>query len=254
MRLHHLAALPLVLAAAPVLAQHQVTVGSPWSTEAQLASGDARDEANRPYQDHALRIAPGQRIRISAVSEDFDTMLELRRAGGDEPVASDDDGGEDLNALLPYTSAEGGDYSVRVLSFRSEGAGRYMLGVEEMPPLAPPREVAMESEPATWSVYRGTLSAQAPTNDEGRHYDDISVTFTAGEETILRLDSEDFDPMIEIYTLDGRDSWPVASDDDGGDGLNAMLSFTAEQSGPHVVRVTSFGRESTGAYRLRIGR
>jgi hypothetical protein len=59
--------------------------------------------------------------------------------------------------------------------------------------------------------------------------------------------------MIQILRADQRDSDPLQTldgDDDTGVGFNSLLAFRAEEAGDYIVRVTSFGQNSTGAYRL----
>ena len=41
-----------------------------------------------------------------------------------------------------------------------------------------------------------------------------------------------------------------SEDDDNGVGLNSLLVFEAGEAGDYIIRVTSFGQGSTGAYRL----
>jgi hypothetical protein len=59
--------------------------------------------------------------------------------------------------------------------------------------------------------------------------------------------------MVQVIALDGRENEPPATlgeDDDNGPGLNSLLVFEAGEAGDYIIRVTSFGTNSTGAYRL----
>jgi hypothetical protein len=67
------------------------------------------------------------------------------------------------------------------------------------------------------------------------------------------VDSAAFDTMVQVMSVDGRDSEPPAAlgqDDDNGVGLNSLLVFEAGEAGNYIIRVTSFGQGSAGAYRL----
>ena len=240
-------------AAVPALAQHQVREGAPWSEQGMIEAAGPRDGEERLYRDYPLRLQAGQRLRISAVSEDFDNMLQLFRQGESEPVAMDDDGGEGLNALLSYTPQTAGDYILRVLSYSNEGTGRFVVGVEALPPLPPPLAFSGEEEVTRWTVARAALSTGNP-DHQGNHFADYLVEMAAGSEVLLSLDSEDFDPVLQIFRPETRDGEPLAIDDDGGAGYNALLVFAPEETGPYVVRVTTFEAGKTGAYRLRIAR
>ena len=44
----------------------------------------------------------------------------------------------------------------------------------------------------------------------------------------------------------------VDSNDDGGAGFNALMAFSPAEAGDYIVRVTSFGENGRGSYRLWI--
>jgi hypothetical protein len=237
--------------AAPAAAQ------APWTAEGRLQNGDDRDGDHRLYDIHAVLLTAGTRYRVSVDSPQeggFDTVLQLLRPGSTEPLAENDDAGGTLNSRVAFTPDRSGEYLIRVHGFSAEARGPYTVRVEPMPPLPPP----ISAEPSatattTWRIWDGALGADDPDN-EGRHYDDYLVHLGAGQHFIA-LDAtgpEPFDTLVQLLRPADREGDPLDADDDGGHDLNSLLIFDAGEAGDYVVRVTSFGDNGTGPYRLRI--
>jgi hypothetical protein len=219
--------------------------------EGRIDDNDAAgEEEDNRYDEYAVRLEAGRRYRISVDSSDFDPVARLYGPERGEPVAQNDDS-DGLNPRISYAPRESGDYVLRVIAFSAEGRGAYRYRVAEQPPLPAPSTFFTRMEATIWKVYTGTLAASDPETD-GRHFDDVLVHFDAGQERLIRLDATGFDPIVQIHRADQRDGEPLASDDDGGDGLNSMLLYKAETAGDYVVRVISLGSDSTGSYRLRV--
>lgn len=232
----------------PVLAQPAA-----WSAEGALADSDRQLPEGNRYDDHALRLEAGQRYRISVDSEAFDPVAQLRRAGQDAVVAENDDSAG-LNPRINFTPSESGDYTLRVYGYSTDGRGAYVARAETLAPAPPPITTPGTPTPVTgtWLRWDGDLSATDPAREE-RHYDDYLVRFEAGQSRYILVDSAAFDPMVQVMSVDGRDSEPPATlsqDDDNGVGLNSLLVFEAGEAGDYIIRVTSFGQGSTGGYRL----
>lgn len=235
----------------PVLAQP-----APWSANGVLEDGDRQLPEGNRYDDHALRLEAGQRYRISVDSEAFDPVAQLRRAGQEAVLAENDDSGGTLNSRITYTPAESGDYVLRIHGFSPDMRGAYSARAETVAP--PPAPITTPGTPTpvtgTWLRWVGDLAATDPAREE-RHYDDYLVRFEAGQSRYILVDSAAFDPMVQVMSVDGRDSEPPATlseDDDNGVGLNSLLVFEAGEAGDYIIRVTSFGQGSTGGYRLWI--
>jgi Bacterial pre-peptidase C-terminal domain len=242
------AATALMAFAAPLAAQPT------WSGQGQLEDSDRQmpDGGNR-YDDHMLRLEAGQRYRIAVDSEAFDPVAQLRRSGQDEVLAQNDDSAG-LNPRITFTPNASGDYVLRVYGYSPDGRGAYTARAETLPP--PPPAITTPGTPTpvtgTWLRWDGDLAATDPAREE-RHYDDYQVRFEAGQSRYILVDSAAFDTMVQIIAVDGRDSEPpvtLGQDDDNGVGLNSLLVFEAGEAGDYIIRVTSFGSNATGAYRL----
>ncbi|MBK9122935.1 MAG: PPC domain-containing protein [Chloroflexi bacterium] len=68
-----------------------------------------------------------------------------------------------------------------------------------------------------------------------------------GEVIVFSLNSDAFDPYLEILNADG-DS--IASDDDSGPSTNSLLVFTAPENGEYSVLVRPFSEGATGDFSL----
>lgn len=221
----------------------------------QLDTNSQRD--GRPYQVRTMTLEAGKRYAFSAESEDFDPAIRLSFAdAADEQIAEDDDGGEGNDAYLEFVPQRSGEYRLRVLSV-GDSMGSYTLNVRELAPLPPPQQpVVVGNSSIAFKHYAGALT-RTDGEIRGRRVDDYLFRFTAGKQVMIFMDrdADGLDPVVEVHAGNDRYSTdPIASDDDGGDGMNAFLTFTPEESGEYIVRATSAGRErSTGGYKLRVG-
>ena len=71
----------------------------------------------------------------------------------------------------------------------------------------------------------------------------------AGQTVQFDLMSDDFDAFLILAALGYEEA---LVDDDGGEGTNARLTFTAIESGVHQLHVTGYGAEASGSYTLRV--
>lgn len=218
-----------------------------------LEDGDsATGDDNRRYDDHRLTLEAGKRYRISLNSEAFDPVARLYRGTAEgDPVAENDDSNESLNSRIVHAPAESGAFAFRVSGFSADARGAYQIEVAELPPLPEPAALFHRTEMAPWRVYFGDIAPSDP-ESEGKRFDDYRISFAAGQTRLIWLDSTAFDPMVQIFRLEDREGSAIASDDDSGGGLNAMLAFHADEAGDYVIRVTTFDDSERGAYRLRV--
>lgn len=171
-------------------------------------------------------------VTIEMLSSDFDSFIELQ---GDNVFASDDDGGEGLDARL-YHPLEAGSYRVMVRSHSNQGSGLFELrasatAIDELPSngrLEVNNPVRTRLEPGERDFYELVI-------EEAGHY---------------RLDllSDDFDAYLE---LDGQGQF--LRDDDGAGELNSRISSQLEP-GSYRVTARSYGSSESGDYTLQLYR
>lgn len=202
--------------------------------------------------EHRIRMEAGRRYTILASSDAFDTFLRLLRPGSEEALAENDDGGGGLNSRINFTPPETGDYVVRVTSFSPGGVGDYRLQVAPASPMPALLTRPTRTERAQWRVYQGDLGA-ADAMEDGRRYDDYELRLAAGRSAMIHLEGQNgLDPMLRVYSLAGRGGEALAENDDAAGSTASFILFTPPEAGTYVVRVTSFGENVTGGYRLRI--
>lgn len=226
------------LLATPLAAQPSPAPNRPFTATGTLQS------CNPQRGDHAVRLTAGTRYTIRAASEDFDTMLALYRTGGNEPIAENDDADGSLNSRIGYTASESGTYCLRVSGYGGRAGGSYTVSAEVAPPAAPPSNNPTRTESTAWNVFEDELSGGAPR--------DYALTLAEGQAAMISLESDAFDPVVEVRRADDPDGDVLEMDDDGGAGLNSFLVFSGE-AGDYLVRVRGFSTSAEGAYTLKIG-
>jgi hypothetical protein len=260
MRLHTLSPALAALAAAlaaPAMAQTGAPV--PMHVAGALTPSDAQGEEHHRYDDIRVHLEAGQRYRLSVDSTAFDPVAHLYRPGNvytDESQVAVNDDGDGLNPRISYTPTESGDYTLRVIGYAADARGAYTADVAILPPLAPPistpgRQVAVNG---SWLLWEGDLS-DTDADSGGHHFDDYLIHLDAHQVRYISLEGMGFDSVVQILRPADRDSDNpniVDSDDDSGVGFNSLLAFAPDETGDYIVRVTSFGDNAKGTYRLWI--
>jgi hypothetical protein len=97
-----------------------------------LGDGDALLSRGSYFEAWTYRGRPGQRVTISAASDDFDTRLAWAQMVGGEPIAVlvDDDGGEGSNSELTVEVDGSGEFAVLVSAMGPGQTGAYTLRVQ----------------------------------------------------------------------------------------------------------------------------
>jgi len=233
----------LVVAAATAAVPASAQLTQTQRTNGMIGGSDARDSNGRQYDDFRVSLSAGQRVRVianRAEGSSLDPYLEIFAPSGNR-IAYDDDSGGYPNARTEFAAGAAGNYMVRVRSF-SSSTGGYDLIIEPL-----------SSRFALQAVNNGSFNNSVPTLANGAHYRDYAINLAAGEEILLRLDSGRFDPIVQVFHSGSEGGAPLASDDDGGAGLNSMLLFRAPRAGAYTVRATELGH-GDGEYVLRMNR
>ncbi len=98
----------------------------------------------------------------------------------------------------------------------------------------------------------GTLEATETKSDQSNAVADVfQISGRQGEQYTLTLTSEAFDPYLYVR---GPGTLSQDNDDDGSGSYNSRLAITFPENGTAQVYVTSFSRNATGAYNLRLER
>lgn len=181
---------------------------------------------------YRLEVPARRMVTLTMRSSEFDSMLELQGGG---MSLSDDDSGGGLDARIA-TVLEPGEYTVRAAAV-GEGAGLFTL------------EYALAEVPE--GAGGGTLTvgqerdAQLVPGLTDRYTVEIR---RAGAHTI-EMGSDAVDSHLRLL----RDGEVVATDDDGGGGLNAKIEQNLAP-GTYVIEAGSAVGPQGGAYRIGIRR
>ncbi|MEQ1724806.1 MAG: hypothetical protein ABL882_02645 [Sphingopyxis sp.] len=202
----------------------------------------------------------------------------------------DGSGSEDgLNSRLTGRLPEAGTYVIRATSFGEGAAGKFELTLNRLPPahgaptpiaLTVGRKVesklgnddamieqengfgggifgaaiAAAADAAADAAGEAAGQADAPQLivESGRPYHLYSLTAEAGQEFLIKLDSEEFDSFLEVGVNSPLGYSVAASNDDGGgedDGLNSRLTVKFQSAGTLILRVSPLSAD-TGDYTL----
>lgn len=224
-----------LLLLAPVLAQ--AAPGDIQKVEGQIAANDPVDPVRmKPAKIHEVKLLKGKAYQIDLMSKDFDSYLRLVNAAGAE-VASDDDGGDGLNSRIKYTPIADETFKIYVTTFAG-GAGNYILQVEG--PGAEFGKAAAAAGAAAEVVLNVAGNIQPNDNPDpvrmkpGKTHE---VKLKKGTSYQLDLMSNNFDAYMRLEDETGRE---IAKDDDGGEGLNSRIKFTADKDGAYKIFATTF--------------
>jgi hypothetical protein len=100
----------------------------------------------------------------------------------------------------------------------------------------------------------GTLASTDCLLDGGKYYDAYTFSGTAGQQIAVSMSSSAFDTFLYLLSPTGS---LVASDDDGGGGVNSRIPpgsgyLTLPSTGTYTIRASSFAEGATGSYSLTL--
>lgn len=222
------------------------------STDVALsADGDSREGVLSPAGDtdwYRIDLDAGQGVRIgvnagSGADALSDPLIILHGPDGAE-LARDDDGGGGLNSWLEFQAPAAGAYYLEVRGFSNDAEGRYTISLTS-------GEIGNTVDTAE-QIEAGGQGRQATINADG-DADWFAITLVEGRPYRFSLQGAEpdalADPVLTLYDSEGN---VVASDDDGGTGANAYLSYASPAGGLYFAAVSSFNNTGTGRYHLMV--
>lgn len=217
-------------------------------------------------------LKAGQTVYLYAHGLDgFDTVIALGDIDFVEVLAEDDDGGSDTDSALSYDIPEDGDYSVWIGGYDgSSGSYVYTIGVDA------PEVLAGDAQPTGDVVavpYIGDASTDTPEElPPPPTGDDLVQGINQFEGSVTKSDGVFYDMFdlragqtVYVYArgIDGFDTYlsfgdidfneVLTSNDDGGEGTDAALSYVIREDGDYSIWVVGYEEEATGDYVVTIG-
>lgn len=210
----------------------------------------------RTLAEQGVSLAPGRtqaRIPVTlnadeifvattfALSEPLDTTLALVDAEGRTVVENDDRGDGTLNSQIAYQPPAAGAYTLVVGSYSGRDVGELLLSTAIDPNATVPFDFA--------TIERAPLQREQAILDAARPERIYAFDLLAGQ-TLMATAEADDEALDPILTLTGPDGFPVAMNDDRGDGsLNSAIAFTAPVAGTYSLEVSGYGT-TLGGYAM----
>lgn len=175
-------------------------------------------------------------VQLVATDDTLDPYLQISDSTGNI-LATDDDGGEAFNSWLPFCADDASSFVISPSSYSGSLMGSYRLLVDEQTPFTFTQANGEIHE----GQYSGELTAESPIAT-------FSIDLVADQTIQISLQSDDFDAYLEIKDANGL----IDFNDDDGIERNALLVYTASNSGQFEIVATSLSRTDGGAYELRV--
>lgn len=107
--------------------------------------------------------------------------------------------------------------------------------------------------PVVAQEYSGTLTTDAPTRDNGSHYNTHTFTAEAGEEITVRMEAptEDFDTYLLVQAPNGE---TYENDDHGSCCDVSQVAFNAPEDGDYEIWASSYSSSGSGDYTITVDR
>jgi hypothetical protein len=216
-----------------------------------LTTGSPKHDDNTPYEPFEFDGRAGQRVSIGMASDAFDSYLVLRQQGSNSNLDTNDDGGGGRSASITYTLPNTARYEIRANAVSGTAAGDFTLRLDDVG--APSAPLAATAQTIAYGrVVRGALTASDPRAADDSYYDLYRFTGRRGDRVRITMISAAFDAYLGLYRA-GDASDTLASNDDGGEGTDSLITFTLPADGSYDVRANSLGKDATGDYTLGVG-
>lgn len=180
-----------------------------------------------------------------ALSETLDTTLTLIGPSG-EVVAENDDGPDgSLNSQIIHQPATAGRYTLVTSSYSGQDVGDAVVAVAVDPNADAPFNFD--------SIDRNSIARYEGVITDEQTEIDYAIDLRAGQTVLMMAETVDGD-LDPVLTLHGPDGFPVALNDDRGDGsLNSAIAYTAIEDGTYSLNLARYATGgSTGSFELDI--
>jgi hypothetical protein len=199
---------------------------------------------------YRLSARTGQRYRVALNGAEgegalADPLLRVLDGEGAELALSDDTDGS-LNSALEFVPGANGDVFIEASGYAGAHTGAYTLSIEA-------ERMPTDNTSGDRNT-RGRLNVGGSVDGDlgyAQDQDWYRIRLQEGESYRFTLNSAGAsplgDPLLRLYNAAGEE---LAVDDDGGEGFNSYLEFTAPNTGNYFLGAAAFAEGSTGGYTL----
>ena len=205
----------------------------------EISASDCLIDFGLPADSFAINITEETAISIHLKSPDFDPFLILRDANGMD-IAMGYDEMRDGNAWIRETLSPG-SYALFAATTSFPAQGSYSLTVSEI--------VCDDPQPIDFGqTVNGTLDDADCLRPGGAFQESWELVLANDTTARIDLESDAFDAFLILKDSVGN---ILATNDDGGDGLNSRID-RALTAGRYEIVASSFSEGQTGTYQLTV--
>lgn len=234
--------------AAPERAPEPLVFGG--KVSGAIDENDPKDDQGRGYDAFTVTGVEGRRMQAIMRSGDFDTYLQVGKAGETfTALAEDDDGlGKGTDSRLNFTFPENGTFVLRALGLTSNEDGLYALELIDRGPEPKPGGLLIGA------TARGTLTDADATSESGAFYDAYRIEAKRGEKLRFTMVSNAFDAIVRVGREKDGAFEQVVEDDDGLSDTHARLDWEVPNDGAYLIQAGAFNPGGVGEYALTVER
>lgn len=217
------------------------------SKDGVLEPGDELS-GDGPYQDRwTFELRDSERVRVEVRSTDLDSYVIVLGPDGRVVATNDDAMGRD--AAVSFRAARAGSYTALATTYGDQPrVGAYRIGLAAV--TGEFSEPGAATPIAAGETKTGQLESGDSTTANGGYADVFQFRPARSGTATINLTSSDLDPYLTLADSTGS---KLATDDDGGEGTNAMLSYEVRAGAMYRIVAGTFGSGArSGAYQLNV--
>lgn len=218
------------------------------------------------YELFCLPVRRGDRISIRLSSADYVPVVQVGAIATDTPDDCDDcsqaAGSLRTPAAVNLVGQRTEVLTVRANTFTGGESGAFSLTATVTPAPAPNVNALSWNTPIDAALLSSDWLDYGTDEEPTEHRTDVySIQLPAGRPVEINMmqEREDasydaLDPYLVVGQVGTSGQFvEIASDDDGGEGINARIRFTPQTAGVYQIRARSLDGSAAGDYRLSVG-
>lgn len=243
--------------AAAAAASGAISVGQTLSGE--LTPSDVKLTDNSYADYYTFTGRSGDQVTATMRSRVFDTYMVVGRwdAGRFTSIQSNDDGAGGTDSRIALTLPEDGTYAIRANTLSALKTGSYTVSLEAgAAGGSAGRNTGVTVTDAApilaGQTVQGDLSSTDTRLSDDSYADYYAFDGRAGQRVRATLRSRAFDAYMVFGRLSGSRFTSLESNDDGGGGQDAQVTYTLPEDGTYAIRTNTLRARQTGAYTVSL--